>query len=246
LRLFFPSAQPAEGRYTVERAPSPQGTKGTPLGGIEHVFLDIARNVYDAIGWPGVVFLMAIESACIPFPSEVIMPLAGWLLVDAKGHSWPYLFLGAFYGALGNTIGSVSAYYVGAWGGRPLLEKYGRWVLITRKDIASADRWFEKYGQITVFGSRLVPVLRTFISLPAGVSRMNIRRFTALTFAGSYLWSLLLITVGYLLGDNWEEITKYMRPVTIPLAVACVLVVAYFFYHRIRELRRERLEASET
>ncbi len=189
---------------------------------------------------------MAVESACIPFPSEVIMPLAGWLLIEDKDKTWAYLFLGAFYGALGNTIGSLIAYYAGAWGGRPLLEKYGRWVLITRKEIASADRWFEKYGEITVFGSRLLPVVRTFISLPAGISRMNVTRFTALTFAGSYPWSLFLITMGYLLGDNWEDITTYLRPVTIPIAVLCVAAVAYFFYRRVKELRRERLEAGET
>jgi membrane protein DedA with SNARE-associated domain len=93
--------------------------------------------------------------------------------------TWAYLFLGAFYGALGNTIGSLIAYYAGAWGGRPLLEKYGRWVLITKKEIASADRWFDKYGEITVFGSRLLPVVRTFISLPAGISRMTVTRFTS-------------------------------------------------------------------
>ncbi len=185
---------------------------------------------------------MAIESACIPFPSEVIMPLAGWLLVEDKGHGWTFLLLGAFFGALGNTIGSLIAYYAGAWGGRPLLEKYGRWVLITRKEIETADRWFEKYGEITVFASRMLPIVRTFISLPAGISRMKVVPFTALTFLGAYPWCLFLIVSGYLLGENWEDITVYLRPVSIPLAIASVLAVGYFFYQRIRELRRERHE----
>lgn len=191
---------------------------------------------------------MAIESACIPFPSEVIMPLAGWLLVEDKGRGWDWLLLGAFFGALGNTIGSLVAYYVGAWGGRPLLEKYGRYVLITRKEINSADRWFGKYGEATVLASRMMPVLRTFISLPAGISRMNVTRFTILSFVGSYPWSLLLIFGGYQLGDNWEDITKYLRPVTIPIGLAVLALAAVFFYRRIREIRAEGHfpEAGET
>ena len=206
---------------------------------LEQVFLDIARHVYDAIGWPGVVGLMAVESACIPFPSEVIMPFAGWLLVNDKGHGWPYLFLGAFYGALGNTIGSLIAYAAGAWGGRPLIEKYGRYVLLTRKDVDWADNWFRKRGEVTVLASRVLPVVRTFISLPAGISRMNLPRFTALTFLGSYPFALALITAGYLLGDNWESLTKYFRPVTYPLAALLVIGVVYFFYHRIRAVRTD-------
>jgi membrane protein DedA with SNARE-associated domain len=206
---------------------------------LESVFLDIARHVYDAIGWPGVVALMAVESACIPFPSEVIMPFAGWLLVNDKGHGWPYLFLGAFYGALGNTIGSLIAYAAGAWGGRPLIEKYGRYVLITRKDVDWADNWFRKRGEVTVLVSRVLPVFRTFISLPAGISRMNLPRFTALTFLGSYPFALALITAGYLLGDNWETLIKYFRPVTYPLALAVAVAVVYFFYHRIRAVRAD-------
>lgn len=204
--------------------------------------------MYDAIGWPGVVFLMAIESACIPFPSEIIMPLAGWLLIDEKGHGFSYLFLGAFYGALGNTIGSVVAYLVGAWGGRPLLEKYGKYILITRKDIDWADRWFTKYGEVIVLVTRVMPVIRTFISLPAGIARMNLPRFTILTFIGSYPFSFALITLGYYLGSSWEDVHKYFKPVSYPLAVIVVLAVAYFFYHRYREIKREGREpgASET
>jgi membrane protein DedA with SNARE-associated domain len=191
------------------------------------------------MGWPGVVFLMAIESACVPFPSEIIMPLAGWLLVEDRGHGWDYLLLGAFFGALGNTIGSLVAYFAGAWGGRPLIEKYGRYILLTRKDVAWADRWFEKHGEITVLASRMLPVVRTFISLPAGIARMNLTRFTVLSFVGSYPWSLLLIFAGYQLGDNWEDIGDYLRPISIPLAIAIALAGLAFFYRRIQEVRRE-------
>jgi membrane protein DedA with SNARE-associated domain len=193
--------------------------------------------LYDAIGWPGVVFLMAIESACIPFPSEIIMPLAGWFLVEAKGHGWEYLLLAAFYGALGNLIGSLVAYYAGLWGGRPFLVKYGRWVLITPKEIDLADRWFAKYGEITVFLTRMMPVIRTFISVPAGIARMNVWRFSILSFLGALPWSFALAWVGYHLGENWEDISNYMRPVSIPIAIAVVVLAGFFVYRRIREIR---------
>jgi len=193
--------------------------------------------LYDAIGWPGVVFLMAIESACIPFPSEIIMPLAGWFLVEDRGHGLEYLLLAGFFGALGNLIGSLVAYYAGMWGGRPFLLKYGRWVLITPREIDLADRWFSRYGEITVFASRLLPVVRTFISLPAGIARMNIWRFSILSFLGAFPWSLALAWIGYLLGENWEDISNYMRPVSIPIAVAVVVLASYFVYRRIREIR---------
>jgi len=180
---------------------------------------------------------MAVESACIPFPSEVIMPLAGWFLVKDRDHGLEYLFLAGFFGALGNTLGSLIAYYAGLIGGRPLLLKYGRYILITKRDIDWADRWFSKYGEITVFATRLMPVVRTFISLPAGIARMNIWRFSILSFLGAYPWSLALAWIGYLLGENWEDISSYMRPVSIPIAIAVVLLAGYFVYRRIREIR---------
>ncbi|MEX0683708.1 MAG: DedA family protein, partial [Dehalococcoidia bacterium] len=127
----------------------------------------------------------------------------------------------------------------GAWGGRPLLEKYGRYVLITRKDIDWADRWFSKYGELTVFASRMLPVVRTFISFPAGIARMNLLRFTVLSFIGSYPWSLLLIVAGYYLGENWEDVGNYLRPISIPLAVGIAVLAGVFFYRRIREIRSE-------
>ena len=210
---------------------------GGPLLGIEDALVNFAEDLYDAVGWPGVVFLMAIESACIPFPSEVIMPLAGWFLIQDRGHGYEYLLLAGFYGALGNLIGSLVAYYVGMWGGRPFLLRYGRWVLITPREIDLADRWFSRYGEITVFASRLLPVVRTFISLPAGIARMNVWRFSVFTFLGAFLWSMGLAWIGYLLGENWEDISKYMRPVSIPIAITVVLLAAYFVYRRIREIR---------
>ena len=122
-------------------------------------------------------------------------------------------------------------------GRRPFLLKYGRWVLITPKEIDLADRWFAKYGEITVFASRLLPVIRTFISLPAGIARMNVWKFSILSFIGAFPWSMGLAWIGYLLGENWEDISNYMRPVSIPIAIAVVLLAIYFVYRRIREIR---------
>ncbi|HEU4760077.1 MAG TPA: DedA family protein [Dehalococcoidia bacterium] len=210
-----------------------------PLFGIENALLEAATHIYEAISWPGVVFLMAVESAAIPFPSEIIMPLAGWILVKDAGHGEEWLLLAALYGALGNTIGSVLAYYAGAWGGRPLLERYGRYVLVTPRELDTADRWFQRYGEPAVFVSRLLPVVRTFISVPAGVARMNVWRFAALTFIGSYVWSLALAWGGFLLGEHWERLTHWLRPVAFPIAFAVLFLVAYYFYRRFRELSRD-------
>ncbi len=182
---------------------------------------------------------MAVESAAIPFPSEIIMPLAGWFLIEDRGLGMEWLFLAAFYGALGNLIGSLVAYYAGAWGGRPFLNRYGRYIFITQKELDWADRWFARYGEPTVFFSRMLPVVRTFISVPAGVARMNVLRFSVLTFAGSYPWSLGLAWGGFALGDNWENLIDWFRPVSLPIAIVVVLAVAYFLFRRIREVLRE-------
>ncbi|MEE8346498.1 MAG: DedA family protein [Dehalococcoidia bacterium] len=209
------------------------------LFGIEAALLDAAEYIYDAIEWPGVVFLMAVESAAIPFPSEIIMPLAGWLLVKERGLGFEWLFLAAFYGALGNLIGSLVAYYAGAWGGRPFLRRYGRYIFITQRELDWADRWFARYGEPAVLVSRMLPVIRTFISVPAGVARMNVWRFGILTFVGSYPWSFGLAWAGFALGDQWERIGDWLRPVSVPIAVGLVLLVGYYLYRRIREALRD-------
>jgi len=206
---------------------------------IEHQILEFIAQVYDLMGWPGVVLLMAIESACIPLPSELVMPLSGWMLIQAKGLSLWYTMMAAFYGALGNLLGSLVAYWAGAWGGRPLLERYGRYVLITRRELDQADRWFARYGSWAVFVSRLLPVVRTFISFPAGVVRMPLMRFSILTFLGSFPWSLGLAYGGYILGENWEGLRRAMRPFDFPILVVAAALIGFYFYRRIRHLRKE-------
>jgi membrane protein DedA with SNARE-associated domain len=211
---------------------------------IEHQIIAFLSALFTAISWPGVFVAMLIESACIPLPSEVTMPLAGWMLVAnpaRQGNVNPVqgLLVAGLVGALGNLAGSLIAYWVGQWGGRPFLERYGRYVLITKHDLDLADAWFAKYGEPAIFFSRLLPVVRTFISFPAGVARMNIVRFSLLSLLGSFPWSLGLAWAGFLAGENWEEIRALMRPFDIPIIIAGVTLVALFVYRKVKANHRE-------
>ena len=190
--------------------------------------------------WPGVIALMAIESACIPLPSEIIMPLAGWMLI--KGQSLPaaYNLLAGVYGALGCTIGSIIAYGVGAKGGRSFLKKYGKYILITQHDIDTADHWFQKNGNWAIFITRLLPVVRTFISLPAGIARMHIGKFLTYTFIGSFIWCTALSYGGYLLGEHWEDIRTVMRPFDPVIIATVVILIALYIYRHIKHSRTQK------
>ena len=206
---------------------------------IEILFLGIITQVYGAIGWPGVVFLMAIESAAIPFPSELIMPLAGWLLIQAKGGSVWWVLLAGFCGGMGNLLGSWVAYWISMKGGRPLLLKYGKYVLMSKDEVDKAEIWFNKYGEWAVFIGRLLPVVRTFISIPAGLARMNLWRFSLYTFAGSFIWSLGLAYGGFLLGENWEDLRAVMRPFDIPILLILAAGAIWLLVHRIKSIRAQ-------
>ncbi|HET9321338.1 MAG TPA: DedA family protein [Bryobacteraceae bacterium] len=178
--------------------------------------------------------MMAIESAAIPLPSEIIMPFAGWFLIRSNGLPLWWLLVAAALGAVGNTAGSLITYWIGAAGGRPLLERFGRLVLITHGDLDQSDRWFARYGGAAVFVGRLMPVVRTFISLPAGVARMDLRTFTLFTIAGSFLWSLALVSAGYALGANYEQIRQFVSRFDIPIALAVLLLIALYIFRHVR------------
>lgn len=186
-------------------------------------------------GYLGVFLLMTLESACIPIPSEITMPVAGLLAAEGRLS----FFWAATLGAVANVAGSWIAYWAGATGGRPFLEKYGRFVLLRPHDLERADRWFEKYGDAAAFFSRLLPVVRTFISLPAGIARMPFWRFTILTFIGSLPWSFALTLAGYLLGENWERILPYTEPVSYAIAAGALLLLAVWLIHRARRAKLE-------
>lgn len=190
--------------------------------------------MYDLIQWPGVILLMAVESACIPLPSELIMPLAGWMLIKDKGLGFEWVVFAGLCGAIGNTIGSLIAYYAGARGGRPLVERYGRYILISHHDLDLADGFFQRWGSWAVFFARLLPVVRTFVSLPAGISRMPVGQFTLFSFAGSFPWSVGLAAGGYWLGENWEDLRTWMRPADIPIAIVVAVLVAWYVIRHVR------------
>jgi membrane protein DedA with SNARE-associated domain len=207
--------------------------------GIENWVLTFITNTYNLLQWPGVVAMMAIESALIPLPSEIIMPLAGWKLIKDASLPVTFIFAAGAYGALGNTIGSLIAYVIGAWAGRPLLDKYGRYILLSRHDLDLTDRWFTRSGGWTVFVSRLLPVVRTYISLPAGISRMNLVKFTIYTFTGSFLWSTALAYGGYLLGEHWDELRSAMRPFDPVFIAVIVILIGLYVYRHLRHVREK-------
>ncbi len=195
-----------------------------------------------ALGYPGIVLLMGIESACIPLPSEVIMPFSGYLVYSGRFNLWAV----AVAGAVGCVLGSLVAYWVGMYGGRPLIEKYGRYVLVSRRDLDLADRWFARYGELIVFTSRLLPVIRTFIAFPAGVARMNLPRFVAYTFLGSLPWCLGLAYVGQKLGEQWDKndtLRSWFHRFDFVIVIIGVLAIVWWVWRHIKESRRD--EASE-
>ena len=189
---------------------------------------NLVIGMIKASGYGGVFFTMAIERACIPFPSEVIMPFAGFVVSEGKMTLWAITMAGA----LGNLFGSIVAYLVGAYGGRPFLERYGKYLLISHKKLEIADRWFNKYGSKAVFFSRMMPIIRTFISLPAGIARMNFIKFCIYTFVGALPWCLLLGYLGVLLGPQWEKMRPYFHILDIVVAVCIVGAVIYLVVRR--------------
>ncbi len=197
-------------------------------------FLEIIATyimaLISSLGLPGIVILMAIESACIPLPSEVIMPLSGFLASQGRFS----LIAVALAGTAGNLIGSIPAYYLGQYGGRPLIEKYGRYLLITRKDLDTADRWFNKYGEATIFFARLLPVVRTFIAFPAGVSKMNIMKFSVYTLLGSFPWCFGLAYIGYTLGEHWSVVKGYFHKFDLVIGGLLLVGIVYFIYHHLK------------
>lgn len=212
--------------------------------GLEQAIINFLTHLFQAIGWPGVFLGMMIESAAIPLPSEVIMPLAGWLLIQARGNPVGYVVIAGLVGALGCVAGSLITYYIGAFGGRPLLLRYGKYIFLNEHHVDLADKWFAEKGEITAFVSRLLPVVRTFISIPAGIARMNVPRFVLYTFLGSFLWCTALAAGGYYTGSRWEELRNAMRPFDYPIA-AIVLGVLVFFFIRGRQSTK-RLATAET
>jgi len=182
------------------------------------------KSVIAVTGYAGLALLMGIESACIPLPSELIMPFAGFLVYQGAMK----IFWVATAGAIGCNLGSLVAYEIGYYGGRPLIAKYGRWILLSRRELDWADRFFLRWGYLAVFIGRLLPVIRTFIALPAGVARMPRARFHIYTFLGSWPWCLALAYFGMKLGENWRSLGKYFHRFDAVIGIVLVSGIIWF------------------
>jgi membrane protein DedA with SNARE-associated domain len=221
------------------------------LSGIEQALFDLIKNWYISTGYLGIVLAMAVESCCIPLPSEIVMPLAGYFIYCSNNNQLSattacppnvhFTLVGVgLAGAIGCVIGSLVAYAIGAAGGRPLLLKYGKYVLISHADSDRADRWFAHWGAPAVFFGRLLPVVRTYISLPAGISRMNLNKFILFTLLGSLPWTFTLAWVGMRLGDQIDKVSQLssvFHGLDVVILVLLVAGIAYYIYRHIKNDR---------
>jgi membrane protein DedA with SNARE-associated domain len=208
------------------------------LAFIDQIVIPFLNSLYGAVGYAGVMVAMAIESAMVPLPSELILPYAGFLVSDPlqieplTDGPWSFWFV-VVVATLGNTLGSLVAYAIGAYGGRPFLERYGRYLLIRPHEIELADRFFARYGNATVFVGRLLPIVRTFISFPAGVTRMPLAPFITYSTLGALLWSVLLVYSGTVLGAHWVDIRHALQPFDLAIAVVFVAGIVAFVWWRL-------------
>lgn len=188
-----------------------------------------------AIGYAGVFILMSLESAALPIPSEVIMPFAGYLAYQGIFS----LVLISIVGAAGCTFGSIVSYFIGLKGGRPFIEKYGKYLLIRTSYMDLAENWFSSHGDKTVFLSRMLPVVRTFVSLPAGIGRYDFRKFAAFSFIGSLPWCFALAYIGFFLGPYWENIIVFFNGLDIAVVAVIILTAVYFLFLKKRLIRNK-------
>jgi membrane protein DedA with SNARE-associated domain len=215
------------------------------LAFIDQIVIPFLNGLYGAVGYVGVMLAMTIESAMIPLPSELILPYAGFLVSDpgqveplTRG-PWNYWIV-VIVATVGNTIGSLIGYAIGAWGGRPFLERYGRYLLIRPHEIELAERFFDRYGAATAFFSRLLPIVRTFISFPAGVARMPLGKFIFYSTAGALPWSMALVFAGLQLGARWTDIRHALQPFDLLIAVVVVGAIVLFVWWRLGMPGRRR------
>lgn len=197
-------------------------------------------NVISTLGYPGIVLTMAIESALIPLPSEIIMPFSGFLVSTGR---FELIWVGVA-GAVGNVIGSLVAYALGYWGHERLVRRFvrrwGKWILLGEEELDSAEKLLHKYKDWVVLGSRVVPGVRTVISLPAGFAKLPIWRFIVLTFIGSFIWSLFLAWVGLTMGENWDTLGPYFHKADALVVVIILALGGFYIYHKLRRNQRAK------
>ena len=184
-----------------------------------------------ATGYISIFILMAMESSALPIPGEVIMPFAGFLIVQGK-FTWTAVIL---VSTAGSITGSYISYLIGQYGGEPFFERYGKYLLVKKQHLDLTHRFFNHYGSITIFFSRFIPVVRHLISIPAGMSRMKMPKFLLFTILGAGLWNTFLTYMGFVLKENWNEIMKYSHYIDVSVVVVCVLVIAFFIWRQIKK-----------
>ncbi len=201
--------------------------------------IDILANfivhTIGSIGHAGIFLLMLVESAGIPMPSEVIMPFSGFLVADGRMNFWVVTIIGAF----GNLAGSLLAYWIGYKGGRPLIEKYGRYILISKHDLDLADRWFKSYGNAAAFFGRMLPIVRTYISFPAGIAEMDIKKFSIYTFLGALPWCAVLTYAGVKMGNNWELIREKLHNFDLLVTALIIIFIVLYVWRHLKHLKNE-------
>lgn len=195
-------------------------------------------HVISTLGYPGIVLTMAIESALIPLPSEIIMPFSGYLVSTGRFS----LLAVALAGAIGNVLGSLVAYSIGYWGHERLVRRFvrrwGKWILLTENELDQAEQLLHKYKDLVVLGSRVLPGIRTVISLPCGIAKLPLLRFIILTFLGSLVWSFFLAWVGLVLGQNWDTLGPYFHKADALIIGVIVAAVGYYIYHKLKKSRK--------
>ena len=208
------------------------------MAGIEEHLLTFIKDVLSAISYPGIFLLMMIEGFGIPIPSELTMPFSGFL-ASAQGGNKFLLPAAIAAGAAGEIVGGIIAYVLGYFGGRPILVRYGRFVLLSEEELERGEAWFARYGDWVVFVTRLLPAIRSFIALPAGVVRMPFWRFLLYGAIGSVIWCTALTLLGHTLGQHWETVSSDIRRYNVVIVVVVVLLVAFAVYKRVSGGRRE-------
>jgi membrane protein DedA with SNARE-associated domain len=202
----------------------------------------VVVGIIGYLGYAGIFILMLVESCGIPMPSEVIMPFSGFLVAKGQFTLWAIVLVGA----VGNLAGSLLAYWIGLKGGRPLIAKYGKYILISHHDLDLADRWFKKYGQLTVFFGRLLPVIRTYISFPAGIAKMDIKKFSFYTFAGALPWCWLFGWLGVKMGNNWDLVRAKLHNFDLTIAILVVLAVVWYVWRHLKNRKKDNSQNIET
>ena len=194
------------------------------------------------LGYPGIFLLMALESMIVPLPSELVMPFAGFLIAQGKFS----LSLVIVASSLGSLLGSLLSYFMGKYGGNRLVLQWGKYVFLDTDDLAKTEQWFARQGEKTIFISRFIPVVRHLISIPAGIGKMNLKKFCFYTLAGATIWNSILTYAGYLLGQHWRLLRMYSEYISLPVAILVLSVLGYALYRHIKHKRKAKLNEDLT